>query len=80
MEKIKNTAAKDLLPQVQQFLLTKKLVPDKNAPFYAYWVWKYFGYARKRQLSAMAKKRNAIFGIRLISQKPYGRQTQKSRN
>lgn len=50
MEKLSNTTPKGILPEFQEFLLTKNLVPEKNAPFYAYWVGKFLNYARQRQL------------------------------
>ena len=39
-----------ILPEFQKFLLRKKLVPEKNAPFYAYGGGKFFVYARKHNL------------------------------
>jgi hypothetical protein len=39
-----------ILPEFQAFLLSKKLVPEKNLFFYALWTSKYFSYARKKQI------------------------------
>lgn len=33
------------LPDFQKFILDKKLVPNKNASFYAYWVSRFLDYA-----------------------------------
>jgi hypothetical protein len=49
MEDLSNTANKVVLPEFQNYLLTKNLVPEKNAPFYAYWVGKFLNYVRQRQ-------------------------------
>ena len=50
----------DVLPEFQDFLLDKKLVPEKNVPFYAIWAGKYFNYARKKQANADEYQENAI--------------------
>jgi hypothetical protein len=49
MDKLSNTTTKGVLPEFQKILLIKNLVPEKNAPFYAYWVGKFLNYARQRQ-------------------------------
>lgn len=51
MGKLSNSA-NDVLPEFQKFLLEKKLVPDKKAPFYAHWVSRFLNYARDHELSA----------------------------
>ena len=51
MEKLSNTSDKGVLTEFQQFLLSKNLVPEKNAPFYAFWVGKFLTYAHQRHLS-----------------------------
>jgi len=33
------------LPEYQQYLLSSKLVPEKNAPYYAYWVSRYLAFS-----------------------------------
>jgi integron integrase len=33
------------LPEFQQYLLSRKLVPEKNAPYYAYWVSRYLAFS-----------------------------------
>ena len=50
MDNLSNTTTKGVLTEFQEFLLSKNLVPEKNAPFYAYWVGKFLNYARQRQL------------------------------
>jgi integron integrase len=35
------------LPEFQQYLLSRKLVPEKNAPYYAYWVSRYLTFANR---------------------------------
>lgn len=35
------------LPEFQQYLLSRKLVPEKNAPYYAYWVSRYLAFSRR---------------------------------
>lgn len=47
-----SNSANDVLPEFQEFLLEKKLVPDKKAPFYAHWVSRFLIYARDHELSA----------------------------
>jgi integron integrase len=42
---------KEILPEFQKFLLERKLVPDKNTTFYAYWVSRFLDFVRKRDLS-----------------------------
>lgn len=39
------------LPEFQKFLLERKLVPEKNVTFFAYWVSRFLDFARKRDLS-----------------------------
>ncbi len=36
-----------LLPQFQDFLVSRKLVPEKNVPFYANWVSKFLDFVSK---------------------------------
>ena len=33
------------LPEYQQYLLSRGLVPEKNAPYYAYWVSRYLAFS-----------------------------------
>lgn len=42
-------ANKNILPEFQKFLLERKLAPEKNVPFLAYWVSRFLGFARKRE-------------------------------
>jgi integron integrase len=43
----------DVLPEFQKYLLEKKLVPEKNVPFYAYWASRFLNYAKKHDLSGI---------------------------
>jgi len=52
--------AKDILPEFQKFLLEKKLVPNKKAPFYAHWVSRFLNYARDQELSATEYHKPAV--------------------
>ncbi len=38
-----------ILPEFQDFLLSRSLVPAKNAPFYAHWVSKFLAFSNKNQ-------------------------------
>jgi hypothetical protein len=42
---------KSVLPDFQDFLRSRKLVPEKNIPYFASWVSKFFAVARKRAVS-----------------------------
>lgn len=50
MGKVSNEGQK-LLPEFQKFLLERKLVPEKNMPYFAYWVSRFLAFARKRAVS-----------------------------
>ena len=45
-------ANKETLPEFQRFLLERKLAPEKNIPFLAYWVSRFLGFVRKRERTA----------------------------
>jgi hypothetical protein len=34
-----------ILPEFQDFLLSRSLVPEKNAPFYAHWVTEFLAFS-----------------------------------
>ncbi len=53
-------AAKETLPEFQKFLLERKLVPEENVPYFAYWVSRFFDYARKRDISATEYQESAV--------------------
>ncbi len=55
-----SSATKETLPEFQQFLLARKLVPEKNAPFYAYWVSRFLDYTRKHELTATEYQEPAV--------------------
>jgi integron integrase len=38
-----------IFPEFQDFLLSRSLAPAKNAPFYAYWVSKFFAFSNRNQ-------------------------------
>ena len=42
------------LPGFQQYLPERKLVPEKNAPYFAHWVSRYLHFARRKEISSAA--------------------------
>ena len=60
MEKLSNTTSKGVLHEFQKFLLTKNLVPEKNAPFYAYWIKKFLTFSQQRHLPASEYQETAV--------------------
>ncbi len=48
----------NLLPDFQKFLLERKLAPEKNIPFLAYWVSRFLGFCRR--LERVATEYNEI--------------------
>lgn len=60
MGNLSNVKKTDILPEFQTFLLDKKMVPEKNAFFYALWASKFFSYARKKQVSLDEYHENAV--------------------
>jgi integron integrase len=52
--------AKVTLPEFQNFLLERKLVPAKNVTFLAHWVSRFLDYARKHELSVTEYQESAI--------------------
>lgn len=59
MGNLSNTA-KETLPEFQKFLLERKLVPEKNVTFFAYWVGRFLDFARKHELSATEYQESAV--------------------
>jgi len=51
MENLPDTN-KNILPEFQKFLIEKKLAPEKNVPFLAYWVSRFLGFARKHEYTS----------------------------
>jgi integron integrase len=41
--------ANNVLPEFQEFLLSRSLAPAKNAPFYAHWVSKFLAFSNRNQ-------------------------------
>ena len=60
MGNLSEVGKSDILSEFQSFLLIKKLVPEKNVSFYAFWVNKYFNFARKKQINADKYQENAL--------------------
>lgn len=60
MGNLSNVKKIDILPEFQTFLLDKKLVPEKNALFYALWTSKYLNFARKKQIPSEEYQENAV--------------------
>lgn len=50
----------ELLPQFQKFLLARKLVPEKNMRFFAYWVSRFLEFSRKREYPANEYQESAV--------------------
>jgi len=42
------------LPEFQHYLLERKLVPEKNVPYFAHWVSRYLHFARRKEISSAA--------------------------
>jgi len=51
MDKVSGDKSK-LLPEFQKFLLERKLAPEKNIPFLAYWVSRFLAFTRKRDFKS----------------------------
>jgi len=45
-------ANKNILPEFQKFLIERKLAPEKNVPFLAYWVSRFLGFTRRLEYPA----------------------------
>ena len=41
--------ANRILPEFQDFLLSRSLVPARNAPFYAHWVSKFLAFSNRNE-------------------------------
>jgi integron integrase len=54
------TTTKEILPEFQKFLLERKLSPEKNTPFYAYWVSRFLDFARKHDLSVTGYQESLV--------------------
>ena len=57
-----NTAqhSPEQLPDFQSFLRERKLAPDKNIPYLAYWVSRFLSFARKRDIDASEYREPAV--------------------
>ena len=42
-----NMVLKDTLPDFQEFLRNRRIVPERNIPYYALWVSKFLGFANR---------------------------------
>ncbi len=60
MGNLSSAKKSDILPEFQTFLRDKKIVPEKNAFFYALWAGKYFIFARKKQISSDEYQETAV--------------------
>jgi len=38
-----------ILPEFQNFLLSRSLIPEKNVPFYAHWVGKFLVFSNRNE-------------------------------
>jgi hypothetical protein len=43
-----NMVLKDILPDFQEFLRNRRIVPERNIPYYALWVRKFLGFANRK--------------------------------
>src|SRR4030042_110173 len=59
MEKVSKDGM-ELLPQFQKFLLARKLVPEKNIRFFAYWVSRFLEFSRKHEYPSTAYQESAV--------------------
>lgn len=59
MEKVSKDRM-ELLPQFQKFLLARKLVPEKNIRFFAYWVSRFLEFSRKHEYPANEYQESAV--------------------
>lgn len=51
---------RETLPEFQQFLLGRKLAPEKNIPFLAYWVSRFLAFVRNRERPATEYDETAV--------------------
>ena len=51
---------KETLPEFQKFLLDRRLAPEKNILFFAYWVSRFLDYTRKHELTATEYQEPAV--------------------
>jgi hypothetical protein len=50
----------ELLPEFQKFLLARKLVPEKNIRFFAYWVSRFLEFSQKHDYPATEYQESAV--------------------
>jgi len=55
-----NVEKTGVLSAFQAFLLDKKMVPEKNVPFYVLWTSKYFNFARKKEIPSEEYQENTV--------------------
>jgi len=51
-----------ILPEFQDFLLSRSLVPERNAPFYAHWVSKFLAFSMENEVGVTQRK----YGLRAM--------------
>ena len=59
MGKVSNDEQKRL-PEFQKFLLERKLIPEKNIPYFAYWVSRFLAFARTRDIPASEYREQTV--------------------
>ena len=59
MGKMENNK-QNLLPEFQKSLLEKRLVPEKNVQFFAYWVNRFIGFARDKKIDPSSYQKAEI--------------------
>jgi hypothetical protein len=57
-----SNSEKQVLPEFQNFLLERRLVPEKNIPYLAHWVSRFLNFARKRELTITKSPLDALYG------------------
>jgi hypothetical protein len=55
-----------ILTDFQAFLRSRKLVPEKNIPYFAFWAGKFLAFARKRAVSY--KQLASSFKLKFLKQ------------
>lgn len=60
MAKSSNTI-QETLPEFQKFLFERKLVPEKNIPFFAYWVSRFLKFSQKHDYSVDEYQESVVF-------------------
>jgi hypothetical protein len=64
-EQLADMTLNGVLPEFQDFLLSRKIVPEKNVPFYAHWVSRFLAFSNKnRQLDQDALVPEFLYSLK----------------